>query len=131
VVRHAAQARLLIAAGLLALGPTACGGGSEDAAKPVATATSTASAAANPDLGELRLVDCLRWRNGDEHARRGTVRELGEFASGPVGSPAGHGARLDDDVAYRFLDGYCAHSYATYFKLYKLYTRAAAFTPQR
>lgn len=130
MVRHAAQARLLIAAGLLALGLAACGGSSGSAAKPTTTATATASASGNPDLGELRMVNCQNWRNGDEHARRGTVRELGEFASGPVGSPAGNGARLKDDVAYRFLDGYCSHSYATYFKLYKLYTRAAAFTPQ-
>jgi hypothetical protein len=126
LVRHAAQARQLIAAAVVAVGLGACGGGGAPAAKPAAP-----TASGNPDLGELRLVDCRSWRHGDEHARRGTVRQLREFATGPVGSPAGHGARLDDDVADRFLDGYCSHDYATYFKLYKLYTRAAAFTPQR
>ncbi|MCW2991257.1 MAG: Right handed beta helix region, partial [Solirubrobacterales bacterium] len=84
----------------------------------------------NASLGELRMVDCRAWEAGSEAARRGTVEDLRQFASGPVGSPAGNGAQLDDDVAYGFLDRYCQRTFAAYFKLYKLYTRAAAFTPQ-
>ena len=129
VVRHAAQAGQLIIAGLLAAGLAACGG-SDGASAPASTAKAAPTASGNPDLGDLRMVDCAAWRHGDDQARRGTVRDLRLFASGPVGSPAGHGAQLPDDVAYRLFQGYCSHDYATYFKLYKLYTRAAAFTPQ-
>jgi hypothetical protein len=34
---------------------------------------------------------------------------------------------LSDDRAYKLLQGYCAKPFARGFKLYKLYTRAAAF----
>jgi hypothetical protein len=130
VVRHAAQARVLIAGVVLAAGLGACGG-SSGAAATATSGTAPATASGNPDLGELRMVNCQDWRRGDETARKGSVRELRDFASGPVGSPAGNGAQLPDGVAYRFFERYCAHDYATYFKLYKLYTRAAAFTPQQ
>jgi hypothetical protein len=57
------------------------------------------------------------------------VIKLREFAGGPVGSSAGiqNGPVLDDDSAYRLLQNYCAKPFARGFKLYKLYTRAAAF----
>ncbi|MCW2989643.1 MAG: hypothetical protein JWM73_237, partial [Solirubrobacterales bacterium] len=91
VVRHAAQARLLIAASLLAAGLAACGG-SEKGGGATAVATTTtplvASASGNASLGELRMVDCRAWEAGSEAARRGTVEDLRQFASGPVGSPA-------------------------------------------
>ncbi len=129
MVRHVAQATsLAVGLGLAAL-LAACGGGSQDA-----TGTRTAGPVASSgrrDLGEMRQADCAAWRRGDEHARRRTIHEIAGFAGGPVGSPAGHGARLPDDIAYRFFDRYCTHGYATYFKLYKLYTRAAAFTPRQ
>jgi hypothetical protein len=135
VVRHAAQARALIAASLLAAGLGACGGSekgssSTPATTPTGTIAVVASARGGADLGDLRAVNCQAWTRGSEAARRGTVEDLREFASGPVGSPAGNGAQLDNDAAYAFLDRYCANAYAAYFKLYKLYTRAAAFTPQ-
>jgi hypothetical protein len=57
----------------------------------------------------------------------GTVRELRRFAERPVGSVAGHGSVLDDADAYRLFENTCSHYYARSFKLYKLYTRAAAF----
>jgi hypothetical protein len=131
MVRHAAQARLLTAALLAAAGLTACGGKDGGPASSASTtSTAAVSASGNPDLGELRMVDCQAWEHGDVAARKGTVEDLREFAGGPVGSPNGTGAQLPNDVAYRYFDRYCAQSYAAYFKLYKLYTRAAAFTPQ-
>jgi hypothetical protein len=59
--------------------------------------------------------------------RQGTVRALREFAGGRSGSPAGRGATLDDRKAYEVLEAYCERDFARHFKLYKLYTRAAAF----
>jgi hypothetical protein len=60
--------------------------------------------------------------------RRALPLALG--VGGPVGSPAGHGATLPDARAYELFQHYCAYGFASQFKLYKLYTRAAAFTPQ-
>ena len=55
-------------------------------------------------------------------------REIKRFAGGPVGGQ-GHGAVLPDDRAYTLFQHYCSYGFASQFKLYKLYTRAAAFTP--
>jgi hypothetical protein len=82
-----------------------------------------------PDLGvPVRLADCSDWRDATVSERLGTVRELRQFAGGPTGSPAGHGATLEDEKAYELLDHQCAADLASAFKLYKLYTRAAAFS---
>lgn len=75
----------------------------------------------------VRLADCTDWRRADVRERFGTIRDLRDFAGGPVGSPAGHGATLDDDKAYKLFQNYCREDFALHFKLYKLYTRAAAF----
>jgi hypothetical protein len=83
---------------------------------------------AGPRIGApLRLADCSDWRAADVAERLGTVRQLRDFAGGPTGSPAGRGAVLEDERAYDLLQGYCSAEFAESFKLYKLYTRAAAF----
>jgi hypothetical protein len=86
-------------------------------------------ATGNPSLGNPRLVDCRNWRAGGDGERYGTIRELTAFAGSPSGG-AYRGATLPAKKAYQVLEGWCRQSFATYFKLYKLYTRAAAFTPQ-
>jgi hypothetical protein len=79
----------------------------------------------------LQLADCSDWHKATPAERQGTIRQLRGFAGGPVGETPGlHGATLDDDAAYRVLDDSCRHDYARGFKLYKLYTRAAAFRKQ-
>lgn len=83
---------------------------------------------ARPDLGvTARLATCTDWRRGREGERIGTLREIAHFAGGPVGSPNGRGAVLSEDLAYRLMQTTCANGYAAGFRLYKLYTRAAAF----
>jgi hypothetical protein len=75
----------------------------------------------------LRTLDCAEWRRAGPSERQGILRQLRNFAGGPVGSPAGHGAVLPDDRAYDLFEGYCPHRFAAHFRLYRLYTRAAAF----
>jgi hypothetical protein len=83
---------------------------------------------AGPRIGvPLRLADCADWQAADVAERLGTVRQLRDFAGGPTGSPAGRGTTLEDERAYDLLQGYCSAEFAESFKLYKLYTRAAAF----
>ncbi len=89
-----------------------------------------AQSVGGPDLGvPVRLADCADWRDATVRERLGTVAQLRDFAGGATGSPAGHGAVLDDQRAYDLLDHQCATDYTSAFKLYKLYTRAAAFQP--
>ncbi len=112
--------RLLLVAGTIALIvvlTAGCGGGQPD------------QNVGGPDLGvPVRLADCSDWRDATVSERLGTVHELREFAGGPTGSPGGHGATLDDEKAYDLLDHECSADYTRGFKLYKLYTRAAAFS---
>ena len=81
------------------------------------------------DLGApINLADCTDWQQGDVSQRLGTIRELEEFLGGPVGNPGGgHGATLSEDDAYQLFENFCEEEYARGFKLYKLYSRAAAF----
>jgi hypothetical protein len=107
----------VVAATCIAL--TGCGGGS---------ASSTTVSKPPPNLGiDVRLATCADWSKGSKPNRIGTLREIQQFAGGPVGSPAGRGSVLREDQAYRLFQNTCGHAYARYFKLYKLYTRAAAF----
>jgi len=74
----------------------------------------------------IQLADCTDWNEGSVDERLGTIRQIREFAGGPSGSPAGHGTTLPDEDAYELFENYCDEQFAGGFKLYKLYTRAAA-----
>ena len=75
----------------------------------------------------IRLADCTDWRNAEVDERLVTVGQIRDFAGGPVGPRGGRGATLPDERAYDLFQGYCENEFARAFKLYKLYTRAAAF----
>jgi hypothetical protein len=90
---------------------------------------SNTAAGAGPHIQvALRLADCDDWKAADVSERLGTVQQLADFAGGPTGSPAGHGNTLSEKRGYDVLQGWCGQTYARGFKLYKLYTRAAAFS---
>lgn len=76
----------------------------------------------------LQLADCDDWNKSGVDERLITVKQLRDFAGGPVGNIEARGAILDDDYAYDLFERYCASDFAGAFKLYKLYVRAAAFT---
>ena len=128
MVHHAARAQALAVACLVAAAVpalAACGG------------TSSSSPDHTPRVGgaqigvPVKLVDCADWKRATAQERTDTVLAIRGFAGGPTGSPAGHGAVLPDEKAYDLFENTCKQQYATAFKLYKLYTRAAAFTPQK
>jgi hypothetical protein len=89
------------------------------------------AAVAGARLGPVRLANCRDWKTGRPQERRGTIEELEGFAGGPVGPAGGHGATLPYDKAYQLFENYCSNDFARGFKLYKLYTRAAAFQSLR
>jgi hypothetical protein len=85
---------------------------------------------AGPQLAApINLANCRDWRAADPAERLGTVRQIRNFAGGPVGSSElKRGFVLEDKQAFELFDSYCAKPFARGFKLYKLYTRSAAFS---
>jgi hypothetical protein len=89
-----------------------------------------------PNVGQpINLADCHDWTQANTEQRLGTIKQLKDFAGGPVvgnnaSAPAGRGSVLDDKKAYELFNRYCAEDFARGFKLYKLYERAAAFAGQ-
>jgi hypothetical protein len=125
VVPHAggaqvvARAAALLLAGLTLTGCLGSDSGSGDQPAPRSGAR----------IGEVRLADCDDWTQANVRERFGTVRDLREFAGSqvPSSSGGGRGATLGDREAYDYFERYCKQRFARRFKLYKLYTRAAAF----
>jgi hypothetical protein len=86
------------------------------------------SGGAGAGLGEsVRTADCAGWRAAGPQERKSMIDEVRGFAGGPVGSGDRNGATLPDHKAYDLFEGTCRQGFAKRFKLYKLYTRAAAF----
>lgn len=77
--------------------------------------------------GSVRTADCEGWRAAGPSARHNTIRDISAFAGGPVGSGDRNGATLPDGKAYELFESACRQDFAKRFKLYKLYSRAAAF----
>lgn len=121
--RAQAQALALVLAGVAAAALAGCGGSGSAAHEP------RVGGAAG--LAPVKLVDCTDWQRATATERTETVLAIRRFAGGPIGSPAGQGAVLPDEKAYDLFANTCKLRYARSFKLYKLYTRAAAFTPQK
>lgn len=101
-----------------ALGLPGCTGGDDGRAAAV-----EGSRIARP----TQLVQCRDWSAANPRERDGTLDLLKRFAGGPTGSPAGRGRTLEDEEAFALFDRWCSREYAKGFRLYKLYTRAAAF----
>ena len=72
-----------------------------------------------------RETDCTDWNEASVEEQRVIVDAIAEFEGGaPTGT---QGRTLPDDEAFGLFDRACEQDYASAFKLYKLYVRAAAF----
>jgi hypothetical protein len=109
----------LVAAAVLAV--AGCGGG-EDSGTPQGDV-------GGPTIGvSITLADCTDWQDATVEERLGTIEQIANFAGGAIpGQGEVSRATLDPDRAYEVMEGYCEQEFARGFKLYKLYTRAAAF----
>jgi hypothetical protein len=115
--RRAALACAAVAAAVIA----GCGGGK----------TNEPPVGAGPVLGApVRLASCDDWNAGSVNERLGTIAEIENYVGGPVSGTASTGPVLDTQQAYDLFENTCSASFASAFRLYKLYARAAAFTPQ-
>ena len=104
-------------AGAAALALGGCGGADRPAPKPQA---------ASPTLA---LADCDQWHEMRQATRRGFVAQLTIFFGAKADNGYGRGQTLTDDQAFQVLTNGCRPRWAGAVKLYKLYGRAAAFTP--
>ena len=118
LVHHPARARV---ARTVAVGATlvALVGCSDDESPPPPSS-------AGASLGApIRNANCEDWRQASPRQRRQSIDDIAAFAGGPVNS--GTGRTIGRGKAYRLFENTCAQQFARGFKLYKLYTRAAAF----
>jgi hypothetical protein len=115
-MRNAAAAILLIGVTL-----AGCGGSDGD--------DSAGDGAASLDE-PIQLADCTDWNEGSVEERLGTIRQIRAFISTPVPGTGGGGVTLDDERAYELFEGACSRGFARSFTLYRLYVRAAAFSPE-
>ena len=106
---------------LIGLTLTACGGSDGDDSPGEGQATLD-----NP----IELADCTDWKEGTVEERLGTIRQIRAFVSTPVPGTGGTGVTLEDERAYELFEQACSRSVAQGFTLYKLYVRAAAFSPE-
>ena len=79
----------------------------------------------------IELLDCEDWQRADPREREDTIEAIRQVVTRPVGPGGGRGAALDDDRAYEVFERQCRQDFAASFRLYKLYTRAAAFQHRR
>ena len=106
-----------------------CGGSTSP---PRATDASASSSAGNSSVTEaetVRVADCRLWTVLDAAGRARLLTAMRTFFGGRVDHGNGRGGVLDAAHAARLFDNYCRLPFARAFKLYKLYGRAAAFTP--
>lgn len=114
----------LIAAALAAAVLGACGdSGSEPDPAPAAGVGREAAGSV------AQFADCADWNGGTAAEREATILELrGQLTSQ---SDAAADSVLPDERAYELFEQACREEYAAHLRLYKLYTRAAAFEPLR
>jgi hypothetical protein len=84
------------------------------------------SALGSPDVQTTaRETDCSDWHDASVEERQVIVRSIAEFESGgTTGTP---GRAIPDEAAYDLFERACEQDFASAFKLYKVYVRAAAF----
>ena len=75
----------------------------------------------------INLADCTDWEEGSVEERLGSIAKIQDFTGGPVQGTGGTGAVLTEERAYDLFENFCENEYARGFKLYKLYSRGAAF----
>ena len=85
------------------------------------------SAIGSPDVQtSARETDCADWNRASAEDRQVIVESIAEYEGG--GTTGTTGRSLPTEQAYDVFDRFCDRDYATAFKLYKIYVRAAAFS---
>jgi hypothetical protein len=77
----------------------------------------------------LQTANCDQWREMRPPSQRALVEQMRTFFGANVSDEFGRGQTLSTERAFEVLTNGCRPAYAGAVKLYKLYGRAAAFTP--
>jgi hypothetical protein len=114
------NSRAVCLAALLAVIVVVGCGESDDASDP------GSSALGSPELQtSAREADCSDWNAAGAEERQVIIESVAEYEGGePTGTP---GRSLPEEQAYDLFERACEPEYASAFKLYKVYVRAAAF----
>lgn len=116
----------LSAAGAALVLASGCGSQAEKTAAPAPTPASRAASAAAETT--VRAADCAVWEVLGPRDRTHLLVALRKLFGAAVSGTPEQGQILPDATATRLLDRSCHPSFASHFKIYKLYGRAAAFT---
>jgi hypothetical protein len=114
---HSVVAAAMLSAALLLGG---CGGGQSENGDEVA------------GVGDVRagsvasLAQCSDWKGGTEDERWATIADI--RAQLDQAGADGPTPELSEDDAYDLFERACANDYAAGFRLYKIYSRGAAFS---
>ena len=85
------------------------------------------SALGSPDVQtSVRQADCDDWNRASVEDQQVIVESIAEFEGG--GSTGTVGRTMPTEQAYEVFGRFCDEDYASAFKLYKIYVRAAAFS---
>jgi hypothetical protein len=114
---------LLAAAAALIVGGLLAGCGSESAANG-GEVTGVGQEVAG---SVAALAQCSDWAEGSRAERLATIHDIREQLNQTGGGEPT--SDLGDEQAYALLQRACRQDFATGFRLYKLYARAAAFQP--
>jgi len=123
-VRRSLAAVLSAGALALALAPAGCGDEDDGAA-----AGSGEAEPVGQDLGGsvASLANCRDWVEGTQDEKLATIESIrAQLNRGDSGVDA---PPLSDEEALGVFNGACAESFASDFRLYVLYARAAGFAP--
>lgn len=115
------------AAGLtaLALAAAGCGGGDQPGPAGDDYLPGSPRVGAGGALTQVPEANCAQWRRGSPRQRRRAIEQITAFFERR--SRAGGGHSLPTDKAWDSIDQACEQSYATEWKLWKVYERALAF----
>jgi hypothetical protein len=122
-LRRSRLARLGVFVALAASALTACGGDTSAERTDVGGVGEAIGGSVAP------LAQCRDWRRGSTAERLATIKDIrGQLTPQTSQSTA---SGYPDREAYELFERVCAQDFASAYRLYKLYTQAAAFAPLR
>jgi hypothetical protein len=74
-----------------------------------------------------QMATCSDWNGGTRAQRVATIHDIRQQIN--LKDSAVQTPEMSDGAAYRVLDSICGRNFAGSFRLYKLYARAATFSP--
>lgn len=118
------MSRAALAALIAGVALAGCGGdGGDGGGERAEFLPGNSRAGAGGALNQVPEAECSEWREASQEQRMRAVEQIGATFE----RRARGGYKLPDDVAYDAIERACSQSFATAFKLWKIYEKALAF----